>query len=359
MTITSIFPIPSRNFAGGPEFREYLASHLASPQFHRPLTMLVGLSKRTSDDLPAALASFGLEVVGRSGSVLRIRSSRESAKLEAYVTQEDDGVLVFYTDFRKTEDIPILNEFLAKDKRTRPLRLRSLVIQRTLDHLLELDSDLRVTRFTAKGYAGSVKKAPIRPGRTRTFAYWGEDGREVLDELRRQYGVSPTSLELDLSRRARIIIDDRGMLTHKRGDLSLVFDSLRTALEEARANLAAIDKARFEVVNPLKNRSATFEIARSEPAVIRLRNKFTFPAAEAFFGEVLTEKEYGKLSLLTQEGSLFVSTDLLSPEGSRFRVRADEHEIRILPSGVSDFRAYLSFYELVLEHVDPDAELVG
>jgi hypothetical protein len=55
---------------------------------------------------------------------------------------------------------------------------------------------------------------------------------------------------------------------------------------------------------------------------------------------------------------IFVSADLVTPAGHRFRVKATESLIRIFPGPEMTFNEMMAFYELVVDLIDPDAELV-
>jgi hypothetical protein len=355
MSDIALFPVPKRDYAGGPEFREFLASDAELGPIGRPLTLVTGLTKRSESGIEAAFEMAGLRVVERLGAVLHIRA-KGSGGIESYATLEKDGVLVFYTNYRKVDDLPSLTRFLDSDPESVPVRFRSSVIQNTLNRLMEEFPRVRVTDFTAKSGREVASSGKVRPGKERTISYWGEDGGEVLNELRYQYGVQPTRLVVEIPGVAKIGIDERGILTHSRGRRSLVLQTLGTAINEANRNLIAFEKVNFEVFS-MKTKTTTFELPRAIPFVVRLHSKLTVEKAQRFF-DVLERNDYSKLDYLAQDGSLFLSANVVAPDGSRVRVRANEDEIRLLPGNEPGFRTYMGLYDLIMTHVDADAELV-
>lgn len=354
----SLFPIGDRKFETASAFRSFLGASHAHQGAHRPLTIVVGLTSRGREDLIAALESFGLAVRARAGEVYVLASSRPRIHLESYLTYEDGGVLVFYTSYRKTEDIPLIRDFLKRDPFTHPFRFRSGVLYQSLSLLMERFESLRVTEFTARADANSLLHGRVRPGKERTIYYWGVDGKEVLQELGPEYGVLPTRVVVDVPRGPRLGIDTRGVFTQIRGSPQPLFETFEFALGEVKRTRLAFERSKFEVHN-VQRGSTTFSIPQSTLATVRFKTKLDFTRADAFLNGTLREQNYACMSAALEEGSLFMSADLVSPRGYRFRLRADENEMRLFPGGEQDLRAFLDFYDLVLTHIDSDAEIVA
>lgn len=351
-----IFPIPDRTFEGGPDFRAYLAEAYGREAVE-PLTIMLGVTKHSEGELVAALEGFGLHVARRLGNVFHLATQANDEQLETYMTFEATaGVIIFYTNFRKTEDVPLITKFLQQDRMSHPLFLRPVVMQRVLDQLSGEFHDIQITEFTARRYPGSRTPAQVRPSvPRRTIQYWGADGLHALDEMRYQYGVTPTRLVIEIPEAVKFGIDGRGWLTYHRGDLSLVLRTLGEAINEAQKASRAFDGSSFQVF-PLKTKHKTFQIPTSTPVVIQLRRQLTFAEMDEVKGAL--NNEFVVLDFTAQEGSLFLSTDLVAQSGHRFRVKADEAHIKMLPSGEPNFAAFMDFYEFVVNSIDPEAELV-
>jgi hypothetical protein len=68
--------------------------------------------------------------------------------------------------------------------------------------------------------------------------------------------------------------------------------------------------------------------------------------------------EYTIVDFIAKEGSLFLSSDVVSKSGFPFRIKADENHIRMFPAGEMIFSEFMKFYEFILKSIDPRAELV-
>lgn len=318
--------------------------------------MILGLTKRSERDLPKALEMFGIATERKWGQVWYLRAGKQSDGLQAYLSYEESGILVFYTTYRKTEEIPLIKRFLQRDTESHPLNIRPSSMQQALDSLLETDPQVKIVDFTARRDLRSGARGKVRPGVERTVSYWGADGREVLEELQYTYGVLPTRMVFQIPGKAKFGMDQRGIITHQGGDLSLPLVYLGHAVTEAKQTLLAFDRSAFEVFSV--KQGAGFSLPISVPSVIRFKRKMEYSQVEDF-EEALTRKGYTILSSVAQEGSLYLSTDVISREGVRFRIKADEATMKLLPTDKRDFRGFLDLYDVVLGHIDPNAELVA
>ena len=156
MDTIQLFPIPQQDFPDGAHFRAYLVDHFRSDEVWNELTVLVGLTKRSHPGTVEALAKAGFHTQRQLGAVRHLRFGDGEGAFEAYLTYEEgSGVVVFYTNFRKTEEIPQLNAFLYGDSKTYPLFFRPAVMQAIVDDLLERFPTLQIVEFTARRHPGS------------------------------------------------------------------------------------------------------------------------------------------------------------------------------------------------------------
>lgn len=352
---TELFPVPTREFASGADFRSYLVE-VYRRQNAEPLTVVLGITKRSENSFLEALGDFGFAVERRLGNVLHLQLAGRDERLETYLTFEPEaGVVLFYTNFRKTEDVPHIAKFLLQDPHSHPLFLRPVVMQHFLDELSRDNADLQVTEFTARRYPGSRVLSKLRPSvPRRTFTYWGVDGLQVLEELRFNYGVSPNRLVIEIPE-TKFDINGDGWLTYHRGDLALVLTMLGQAVTEAGRASKAFDASSFRVL-PLRTAQKTFSIPASSPVQVHLHRKLPFSEVEDV--RAALDEKFAVLDFLAQEGSLFLTSDLVTTQGVRFRIKADERSVRMLPVGEPNFGAFMEFYQVVVNAIDPDAELV-
>lgn len=351
-----LFPVVDDAFEGGPEFREWLAENYDPGEVDNDLTIVAALTRKSEAGVLEALGDRGFSVQRDLGAVTEIEADTDDGSVAAYMTLDEPGILLFYTNHRKTEDIPLLESFIQSDPDTYSLFLSPYTIRESLDEFMAGYEELKVVEFTAKRSRGSRMDAEIRPYEERTFTYWAEDGLQTLEELQHQYGVLPHRLVIEIPRETKLRIDKRGFFTYERGDLHLLLELLQDAAQRGQETVEAFDDSSFQVL-PVETAHRSFNIPSSRPVQIRLPNRLSYTEAENLRGK-LEHEGYIPLSYEAEEGSLFLRSDLMTEEGERFRVKANEESLRVLPSGDGTFSGFMEFYEFVVDEVDPRAELV-
>jgi hypothetical protein len=354
-----IFPVPDAPFKDGPDFRQYLSKEYDPSKVDHALTIVMGLTTRPEADLCKALNDFGFVTERQIGNVCHLKFGLPDGMLETYVTYDpisEGGVVFFYTNFRKTEEVPKITDFLYEDPKSYPLFLRPSVMQKILDDLAAHHNDLAIVDFTAKHYSNTKTPARIRPDFERTFGYWGWDGLQTLQELQYNYGVLPTRMVIECPGVVKFGMDGRGFFTFHWGELDLLFKILGSAIQESGRTISAFKGSDFKIL-PINTASKAFSLPSSTPVSIQLTKRLAYEDAGELEAQ-LDKKGYILLNLMAEAGSLYLSSDVISNSGHRFRIKADEKHIRMLPDGAPNFSAFMEFYEFILNYVDPDAQLM-
>jgi hypothetical protein len=358
MDEVKLFSIPDIKFYNPPEFREYLVENYESSQVDHDLTIIVGITKHNKIDFFEALQSFGFTTVRNLGSVSHIKFDLDEAPLECYVTHDaDTGVVIFYTNYRKTNknEIPKIRDFLSSDVKTYYLFFKPSLMREIAEELMDGHENLEITEFTARRLPNSRFQSHIRPNYDRTISYWGDDGREALQELGYQYGVLPSRFVVNIPETIKFVIDDEGLFTFAAGNLNILFDILEKAVNESRKTMTAYDGSDFKVL-PVKTAGRSFDIPSSTPVSIQLNQSIEFHDISEFKAKL--NKEYTIVDFIAREGSLFLSSDLVSKSGFQFRIKADENHIKMFPDGKMIFSEFMKFYEFIIKLIDPRAEFL-
>lgn len=350
-----LFPVDPRPFEGGPEFRDWLASYYDPDAADNDLTILAGITRQSREGILASLQEDGFRIEDRLGEVLKVAKSQGDEEVESYLTIDDPGVLLFYSNQRKTEDLPLIEEFLEREEDTYALFISPHTIRETLDEMMVTHDDLKVIEFTARRQARSSISAERREYEDRTISYWGDDGLQTLEEMQHEYGVLPDRVVIEVPWETKVGIDRRGLFTYMRGDFEVVLGPLQQALERAAHTIEAFENSAFQLL-PVETERQSFEIPSSRPVKIQLQNELSYVEASDF-QEKLEDREYLTMNFAAEEGSLFLNSDVLTEEGDRFRIKASEDTIRVLPVDQHDFSVFMAFYEFVVDEVDPEAEL--
>ncbi len=355
-----LFEVPNIAFETPAHFREYLASEFEPAEILHNLTMIAGLTELNAKQLEDHLSRHGFKVVRRYGSVVRIARETPDGQFETYLTLDPGplGVLLFFSNYRKTEELKLLQDFLEVCPSTYRLFLRPVLVKRILDELMSSHEDLRILDFTASRNLNSRTPAKLRPNTQRTVRYWAQDGREVLGELSDAYGVVPKKLRVDVPGVAKFSLDNVGAFTFFEGNLGVLLGIVKTAVESAVADAEILRKAHFELY-PASIPGEAFTIPVSSPADIALEVRLDVNIMPTLLAK-LEEQEFVPFNTSIEEGSLFFRSDVLDLRSSQlFRLRADQGSLRVLPGSRESMKPLLRFYEFVLEELDARAELVA
>ncbi|MFV9676967.1 MAG: hypothetical protein ACNYVW_04870, partial [Methanosarcinales archaeon] len=318
----------------------------------------VGITKYDKNDFFNALQSFGFMIVRNLGSVRHMKFDSDGGPLECYVTHDTDtGVVIFYTNYRKTreKEIPKIRGFLGSDPNTYYLFFKPILMKEIAEELIDRYENLEITAFTARRLPNSRFESQIRPNYERTISYWGSDGREALQELEYQYGVLPSKFVVDIPETIKFKVDDEGIFTFAVGDLNILFEILEKAVNESRKTMEAYNGSSFKVL-PVKTARLSFKIPSSTPVSIKLQEIIEFHDMKEF--KTKLSREYTIVDFIAKEGSLFLSSDVVSKSGFQFRIKADENHIRMFPAAEMNLSEFMRFYNFILQSIDPRAELV-
>lgn len=364
MSHVELFHIPDdQKFKDGYEFRNYLIDNYDPNSVHHDLTIAVGLTKYYSmSEFVGALNSFGFSIVKELGNVLHVRfgelTEEGELPLESYVTHDSEtNLVVFYTNFRKTksDEIPKIHDFLKKDINSYYLFFKPLLMKSIVGDLIEQHEYLKIHEFSARRDPYSKVNAHIRPDHSRTISYWGDDGKEVLEEMEHLYGVLPTKFLVNIPYESKFKVDEQGLFTFSSGSLQNVFSILDKAVEESKNTINAFDTSSFKTMS-VNTTSKEFIIPSSTPVSIYLKNAIEYHELNDIKKRI-KEAKYTILDFNSQEDAFFLSTDLVTNSGYQFRVKADSYKLKMFPEEKPLFSQFMQFYEFILKFIDSRAEL--
>ncbi len=353
-----IFPVPDKDFRDTAEFMDYLRANHDFGEVKQPLTVVVGVTERSRKDLESQLIAQGFTLMRRLGTVLHLHAPVEGeSALECYLGHDEDtGVLRFVTNFRKTEEIPRINELLKSDLHSYYLFIPPLLLRETLYSLEREYDDMEISDFTARRSSGSVIPAKMRPKSRRTFSYWGDDGRDTLAELEELYGILAQRAIVTIPGVCKFGIDCRGFMTFHSGDLDCPLRVLDSIVEKARNARGAYDLSSYDsvLIGTSENR---LELGVSSPVTIALKAPLEAGDVSEFHAK-LEDGGFSVIDSFVKEGSLLLSSDIISKTGQHYRIKSNGPTIKMYPDDARNLHGFMQFYEFVVDEVDPDARLV-
>jgi hypothetical protein len=353
-----LFPIPSdKTFRDSEEFLDFLKRYYDPAKVSHPLTVVVGLTELDRPSLLASLHRYGFETVQAFGEVVRLKANIEAGGvLECYVVlNTESGVLYFFTNFRKTEEIPKISEFLQSEPDSYYLFFSSVLIEKAIEKVDSQFAGVSIPDFTARRSLDSKVPARYRPYVKRTVSYWAEDGKEVLSEMKYAYGVLVQRAIIEVPERCKFGIDGRGFMTFLSGSLECPLNILTEIIEQARKARSAYATSSYRTAT-VGSPDAPLRIGVSSPATISLSEPLAYDRIGDFI-ERLESEGFLVVDSVAEEGSLFFSSNIMTPSGNRSRIKSDGSRIRMFPDDERNLQSFMQFYEFVINQIDPNARL--
>ena len=351
-----VFAVESQEFADRLSFNQYLADNYETLT-DRDLYILTGLAEQSHSGFLEVLREEGYHVIEELGAVKKIEKwyDGRDKRSQFYMTFDDEtGIVLFYTDMRKTEEIEsTLEKFLRGTKGVHYLFVSPQILQTIREQIVEGEPAAQITEFVAKRTERTETEATYRPEFARIINYYGDDGLEALREMERNYGVLPRIMEFDVPGGLQFRVNREGVFKLVDGDLTDLFEYIQLCIEKALEVKAAYEDADFQMV-PVSDR---LSIATSEPVAIGLQNSLQYHEVGDFKSS-LRNNDYVLLDSYAEEGSLYFASKIIDEaKNSVFRIKANENEIRVFPQEEKDLGSFYRFYEVIQDSIDERAQL--
>jgi hypothetical protein len=357
MEIPELFPVSDIEFSDSKKFHEYLINNYNPKEVPHNLTMLVGISEHSTNDLLKKLQEFNFQIKRQLGNVYHIINHFDDERIEAYLTHDEkEGIVIFYTNYRKTEEIPKIQDFLIKDTKSFQLFLRPPMMEDITDTIFCNNEYAEILAFTAKYSPGAYRTSRIRPNTDRSISYWGIDGKDALQEMEYYYGISPSMIHVKVPDTIVFRIKEEGLFTYhsgKIGSIEILFNLMEKAINDSMNFMKAYKQTSFRMLS-VETEEKSFNIPVATPALINLKSKLryheisNFEKGFSFIGTVVNS--------FVEEGSLFYCADIITESGEEFRVKANENQIKIFPREICHLNTFMSFYKFIVDSFDPMAE---
>lgn len=269
---------------------------------------------------------------------------------------EETGVILFYTDQRKTKEIKYtVAKLLDGERGLHYLYIGPSLFRDIRKEIVRNENIAEITKFVADRLKESDYPCRIRPDVERTIQYYGDDGIEALEEMEENYGVRPRNITFNVPNKAKFRITRKGIFSLGRGDLTTLFEYVELCIERALEIKEAYGESEFQMLATTDSLS----VPTSEPASIQLSGKLEYSEVDKVKSR-MEEEGYLLVDSFQQEGSLYFSSKVMDTKKSnKFRIKASEKEIRVFPQETDEnLGSFLRFHEFVQSNIDPDASVV-
>jgi len=214
-----------------------------------------------------------------------------------------------------------------------------------------------VRYFSARRKRQFALKSEIRPEYERSIEYYGNDGKNVLEELKHAYGVAPRSIHFELPDYAIYQIHSIGQLTIAKGEDNArryLLEIVDFAMKDTLLTRKTIESADFKLI-PIETERKTLLFPKLKPWRIKFGTPLDIKEGESLI-EILKDSQFDIFNHVLAQGSLRLNgmvTDRL--KNTIFTVDANAERMVIAPLQEVPFDSFLRFYQVIVENFDPNA----
>ncbi len=284
-------------------------------------------------------------------------SERKIKKLEFFCNlNEENGALQIFT-FMPSNDLYHIEKIINNTHGIHYLWISPKTLDEIKNKIIDTYSETSIIHFTAKRFDNMRERCEIRPGFKRSFRYGGEDGRDTLQELRKNYGVLPRTIHFKIPTVSEFKISFRGVFTFNNGDLEFVISLFQYALEQILNSKRILESSVYKrIVEKRKFREIQFD--EINPVSIALSSAMDAKAANELINLINGSEDFFPMNETILEGSLYFTSTLIDKnKNESFIINSTGKEITLVKDASTSFASLLRFYQFIVERMDVDAKL--
>ncbi len=300
------------------------------------------------------------------GEVLRVKApiSSRAKSVESpdnyFVLPYDSGLLALITSATIERHDRGLGKDLYFTRGITEMWIPPPQFESILDDLEDRYPSMRITNFVARRDPNDQTESRWRPEFERRFNYTGLDGRDVLKELRRYYGVHPTSVHCDLAPGVSLKVYEDGRFILR--DINQeTFEELRQIISQIREDMLELRSTATGLhfdISALDTELGTVKMPNIQAGKVALNSvDLTGPVADQF---VKNARDFSFLDLSIHEGSLSFSATVVDEiKRAVFDLSGTRNSLTLIPKYQTTFESFLRFYRYVTESLDSKASFVA
>lgn len=304
---------------------------------------------------------FKTDEFTRLGEIFKVAPEAESPNETEteeiyYAVEYCQGLLLLFTTANNEDYKNSMAKRIKKSRGAMSMWIKPDFFRRFWKETIRYNNGSFVYNFTSNRRLFDDTPCNIRPHYERRFNYTGDDATQTMQEIEEMYGVTPTSVYIQVNETLKVHLASEGLFSAQEPSsiaLSLFFNYL-DEIKDSILNMSRISKSlKFDIA---QIGEAHLKSASVDVGVIRLHER----EIDAVTVENLTKelKDYSFIDKNIEMGSLsFTATVIDENKGSVFNISASESEILIVPKYRMTFESLLGFYRGVAESIDEQAEL--
>jgi len=273
-------------------------------------------------------------------------------KYYAYLSPEDQILRCFTT--ASTRQIEKTIEPISVESGLYHLWISPSAFEQIKNVILSDYPHTTITFFSASRTPSMGFKGKIRPDIKRTIIYYGDDGKETLEEFKYYYGVVPSTIQFHIPGIIDMQIGTRGIFTYMGGELNFLFSFSEKAIEIALAVRRILESSKLDIIS-IRTAKKELKVPYLIPWIVDFSQPLDSNRCEILMEE-LSKNQFTLYNHIMVEGSLrFDATVVDETKKSIFEISATKDRMIISPRYETSFDSFLHFLETVVENFDPSA----
>jgi hypothetical protein len=313
-------------------------------------------------DLEDPLSLFSTLRTKRMGEVLQVQVPRDMERDDDehpdnyYALQYDDNIVLLVSSVTLKRHHPNVGRHISTSPGITDMWLNPSIVLGVLDDLEERYPSMRIGNLIARRNPGDGSDCVHRPGFERRVNYTGQDGLDVLKELRHYYGVHPVKVNLDLAPKVNLNLYEEGYFVLRdinRETVSEVRHILSLVRDDVLSLYSTAKQMRFEATLSETRMGTVSTPVIHAGEVTFASGPVTGPVAEEF---VRGSPDFSFVDVTLEEGSLNLSAIVIDEvRNAVFDVSGTEDRLAIVPKSDAPFDSFIRFYRYVTESLDSRA----
>lgn len=366
--------IPSRNYSYKEFYDQLIIQELEPNRTLKTCCYLTNFN--TWEDGPFSLTDifryhgFDIQDLGRIKRLFKPYFDR-TAMIERQAffylyLDPDTGILFCFTD-EKTDIIKnVFNKVLRYEKNIYYLFIGASAFYYLSRNIQKIDITSNCVYFSARHLPSYATRGKIRPDYKRTIVYHGTDGDafDTLIDMREFYGVLPRIMRYRVMDVGEYEVQNIGLFTLRyeySQEISRLklFEIVELVLNYILKQKEILDGAEYKLV-PVKTKNKTFNIPTIKPWLIDFSSNLEDNIMDEIIN-ILNEEEYPLYNYVSEIGGSFriSGTIIDGRKNSLFSIDVKNNQIIVAPIDNCTFDTFLRFYEVIVENIDPLAEIRG
>ena len=192
-----------------------------------------------------------------------------------------------------------------------------------------------------------------RPEFHRKGEYNGEDAEKTLDEMKIEYGITPTTLGFKIPSKAQFKFSTDGEYTLKKGDPFYFYEKIvKRGIEKAKNLNKTIKQTELD----LKIVDGTEKI-KEQSLKIKIQNTLNNENADNFLNE-LKESNFYPYNITNEKDSLLLDGRIVDEKnGGMLSITTNGETFSVLPKYGTKFDTLMRFYRFIINKIDSEANM--